>query len=64
MHYLYLIINGKNGKVYIGQSIDEKCRWKQHKYQSQRDQPSQEINRAMKQDGIENELKIEIAFHV
>ena len=55
MHYLYTITNQQNGKVYVGQSIDEKGRWKQHKYFAKNPEKSgQYIHRAMAKHGIEH----------
>lgn len=52
--YIYKITNLINNKVYIGQSIDVKQRWRQHKYETKKDKPKMIINRAMKKHGIEN----------
>lgn len=51
MHYLYLITNGKNGKVYVGRTIDPAGRWSNHKSQSLSQHPVQYIHRAMKKYG-------------
>lgn len=51
---IYKIINLINKKVYIGQSVDCKQRWRQHKKEVTKDNPPMIINRAMKKHGIEN----------
>jgi group I intron endonuclease len=53
MHYLYTITNGKNGKVYIGRTINPRIRWKQHKYDAKRARTGQYIHNAMKNHGID-----------
>jgi group I intron endonuclease len=57
--YIYKITNMLNDKIYIGQSIDKKGRWKQHKYSAKRDEPVQYIHHAMKKYGVEN-FKFEV----
>jgi len=55
MHYLYKIINLLNHKVYIGQSIHETERWRQHKYFGRNpEKTGQYIHRAISKYGIEN----------
>lgn len=54
MHFLYKIINQLNGKVYIGQTIDDKRRWISHKSFAKQTEPVQYIHRAMAKYGIEN----------
>lgn len=54
---IYKIINNINGKIYVGQSIDIKERWKQHKYKAfnpnEKGYPSI-IHVAFRKYGIEN----------
>jgi group I intron endonuclease len=55
MHYLYKITDALNNKVYIGQTIDNKKRWMQHKaYAKRPDKTGQYIHRAMAKYGVEN----------
>lgn len=54
MYYLYRITNLIDNKVYIGQSVKETDRWRQHKYFARQEQPIQYIHHAMKKYGIEN----------
>jgi group I intron endonuclease len=55
MYYLYCITILINNKVYVGQSVDNKVRWRQHKYFSKNPGKSgQYIHRAMNKYGIEN----------
>lgn len=54
MHYLYTITDTISNKIYIGQSIKEKERWRQHKYLARQENPIQYIHRAMKKYGINN----------
>lgn len=51
---IYKITNMINGKIYIGQSVDFKQRWRQHKKESLKELPSMIINQAMKKHGIDN----------
>lgn len=51
-HYLYRITNNKNGKVYIGQSVDPNRRWNTHRKNSVF--PKYTIHHAMKKYGIDN----------
>lgn len=53
MHYLYRITNKLSGKIYIGQTIDDKNRWIAHKSYAKH-RPIQYIHQAMKKYGIEN----------
>jgi group I intron endonuclease len=53
-HCIYKITSLKDGKVYIGQTLNIKNRWKAHIKESKRDRPELPINRAMKKHGIEN----------
>ena len=53
MYYLYLITNGKNGKVYVGQTINPNKRWNDHKRLALK-KPLQYIHRAMAKYGIED----------
>lgn len=52
MHYIYKITDNLNNKVYIGQTNNDKQRWRQHKHLSGKN-PVQYIHRAMKKYGIE-----------
>lgn len=55
MHYLYKISDTLNNKVYIGQSKDDKHRWRQHVYFSKNpEKTGQYIHRAMAKYGVEN----------
>ena len=55
MHYLYKITDTLNNKVYIGQTVDNKKRWLQHKaYAKAPEKTGQYIHRAMAKYGIEN----------
>lgn len=55
MHYLYRITNLLNQKVYIGQSNQEKERWRQHKYYSRYPEKTRQyVHRAMAKYGINN----------
>ena len=55
MHYLYVVKNKINNKVYIGQSNKENERWRQHKYYAKNlEKTKQYIHRAMNKHGIEN----------
>src|SRR5208282_6002188 len=55
MHYLYRITDALNNKVYIGQTVDNKKRWMQHKsYAKNPEKTGQYIHRAMNKYGVEN----------
>ena len=54
MYYLYKITNQLNGKVYIGQTVNDKRRWVAHKSYAKQDEPVQYVHRAMKKYDIEN----------
>lgn len=55
MHYLYRITNQLNGKVYIGQTVDDKKRWGAHKsFARNPEKTGQYIHRAMAKYGIKN----------
>lgn len=55
MHYLYTITDMLNNKVYIGQTVDNKKRWMQHKaYAKHPEKTGQYIHRAMAKYGVEN----------
>ena len=51
-HYLYIIRNLLNNKIYIGQTINPKKRWCAHKTTSKK--PIQYISKAMAKYGINN----------
>lgn len=54
MHYLYSIFHTEKNKVYIGQTKDDKRRWKQHQYYATHPDKSQQyIHRAMAKYGID-----------
>jgi group I intron endonuclease len=53
MHFLYLITNTINKKVYIGQAGDPSVRWSGHKSKARCNRPEQVITRAMIKHGIE-----------
>ena len=55
MHYLYRITNRLNGKIYIGQTVDDKRRWIAHQsYAKNPERTGQYIHRSMSKYGIEN----------
>jgi group I intron endonuclease len=55
MHFMYKITNQLNQKVYIGQTINPKYRWYQHRsYAGKENKNKQYIHRAMAKYGIEN----------
>ena len=54
MHHLYRITCLANNKVYIGQAKDYNQRWRQHKAEAKKDEPSMIVNKAMKKYGIDN----------
>lgn len=54
MHYLYRITNQFDGKIYIGQTVDDKKRWGAHKSYAKQVAPVQYIHRAMIKYGIDN----------
>jgi group I intron endonuclease len=54
VYYIYKITNRLNGKVYIGQTVNDKKRWTNHKSFAKQDEPVQYIHRAMKKYGVEN----------
>ncbi len=53
MHYLYKITNKINDKVYIGQTIHPRRRWKEHQRLAEKN-AIQHIHRAMAKYGMEN----------
>src|ERR1019366_1526047 len=53
IYYLYIITNLVNQKVYVGQSIEPKNRWKAHQNAALK-KPTQTIHFAMAKHGIEN----------
>lgn len=55
LHYLYRITDTLNNKVYIGQTVDNKKRWSQHKaYAKAPEKTGQYIHRAMAKYGVEH----------
>lgn len=55
MHYLYKITNLLDGKVYIGRSIKENERWRQHRYFGRNPEwTKQYLHYAMNKHGVEN----------
>lgn len=54
MHYIYIIQNNKNLKIYVGQTINLRQRWSAHKSYAKSNKPNQYIHIAMKKYGIEN----------
>lgn len=54
MHYLYRITNQLDGKVYIGQAINPKRRWTDHKWNAKQLNAVQYVSRAMGKHGISN----------
>jgi hypothetical protein len=52
--YIYKILSKINNKVYIGQTVQPRKRWYQHKLESKKDEPNAIISRAIKKHGIEN----------
>lgn len=55
MHYLYIIINKLNNKVYIGQSIKPEYRWYQHKSHSAiGSDHKQYLHKSIAKYGLEN----------
>jgi group I intron endonuclease len=52
--FLYKIVNTKNNKIYIGQTVQPEKRWNQHKNDSAKSNPSMSIARAIKKYGNEN----------
>jgi group I intron endonuclease len=53
MHSIYIITNTVTGKSYIGQTVDPKKRWSQHRTYA-KNNPTQGIHIAMNADGLEN----------
>jgi group I intron endonuclease len=51
IYYLYRITNTTNGKVYIGQSIDTNSRWRSHRREASKDNPTSMISKAIKKYG-------------
>lgn len=49
--YLYKIVNTKNNKIYIGQTVQPEKRWYQHKYESAKAKPSTTIAYSIKKYG-------------
>lgn len=52
MYYLYRITNGINSKMYIGQTINPKSRWYNHRRSAA--EPRQVVSYAMKKYGTHN----------
>lgn len=53
MHYIYKITNTVNDKIYIGQTINIKVRWLQHKSKAKQKSNDQVITRAITKYGSE-----------
>lgn len=53
IHYLYRITNKINGKIYIGQTVQPKKRWNQHKTSTASDTPKMIISYAIRKYGNE-----------
>lgn len=51
---IYKIVNKVNGKIYIGQSVDIKKRWKLHEYNSKYDYKKNHLYSAIRKYGIDN----------
>jgi group I intron endonuclease len=51
--FIYLLTNKKNGKQYVGQSVDVDSRWRGHKLASKQDLPEMIIDRAIKKYGAD-----------
>lgn len=51
---IYKIENKINGKIYIGQSIAIKTRWRQHRYEAQTGESQAPLYLALRKYGIEN----------
>lgn len=54
IHYLYRIINNHNNKIYVGQTVNPRSRWYQHKSDAIKDNPVMTISYALRKYGIEN----------
>jgi group I intron endonuclease len=61
MHYLYIIRNVLNNKVYVGQTTNLKRRWQAHRSYSKQKIPTQYIHRAMNKYGIDNFIQEHVA---
>lgn len=61
MHYLYLITNTENKKVYVGQTNNPSLRWSQHKSNAKYGRGNQVITRAITKYGINAFMFEEIA---
>lgn len=59
IHFLYKITNKINCKIYIGQSVDTIRRWQAHKRDSEKENPTSIISKAIKKYGVEN-FKFEV----
>jgi len=53
-YYIYRITNTLSNKVYIGQTIQPKTRWRTHKYNAKHNKTNQYIHKAMNKHGIDN----------
>lgn len=51
---IYKITNQVNGKVYIGQSVHIRTRWKQHKQNAQDKKQNTQLYSAMREYGVDN----------
>lgn len=53
-YYIYKITNNLSGKVYIGQSVQPKVRWRTHKYLAKNQKTNQYVHKAMHKYGVDN----------
>ena len=54
MHYIYIITNLINNKIYIGQTIDPCRRWQDHRLASRKADKNQLISKAIAKYGYQN----------
>lgn len=52
--YLYKITNALNGKVYIGQSVNPKARWRRHKSDAKLGKDKKHLANAIRKYGVKN----------